>query len=157
MFHHVLLDINLPGIGGIEACQRIRNIMPHVGIIMVTVRDSEQDMVQRLRSQCRRLHHKARAIRGTGSRLRAVIRRTAEQNVAPTVIRARDLEIDLEKRSLHRAGTIVHLTPTEFDLLALLMRHEGRPLTHTKLLRTIWGADYGDEVEYSAIVRENPA
>ena len=148
VFHLVLLDINMPGMGGIEACRRIRSIMPHVGIIMVTVLDSEQDMVHALEAGADDYITKPVRFGELVARLRAVIRRTAEQNVAPTVIRARDLEIDLEKRLLHRAGTVVHLTPTEFDLLALLMRHEGMPLTHTKLLRTIWGADYGDEVEY---------
>ncbi len=148
VFHAVLLDINMPGIGGMEACRRIRSIMPHVGIIMVTVRDSEQDMVQALEAGADDYITKPVRFGELVARLRAVMRRSAAQHAAPTVIRARDLEIDLERRLLHRAGTLVHLTPTEFDLLALLMRHEGMPLTHTKLLRTIWGADYGEEVEY---------
>ena len=147
-FHLVLLDINMPGLGGIEACRRIRRSMPHVGIIMLTVRDSEQDMVQALEAGADDYITKPMRLGELVARLRAVIRRTAVQNAASTVIRARDLEIDLERRLLRRAGTVIHLTPTEFDLLALLMRHEGRPLTHTKLLRTIWGVEYGEEVEY---------
>lgn len=148
LFNLVLLDINMPGMGGVEACRRVRSTMPHVGIIMVTVRDSEQDMVQALEAGADDYITKPVRFGELIARLRAVIRRTDVQNAAPTVIRARDLEIDLERRLLRRGGTVVHLTPTEFDLLALLMRHEGMPLTHTKLLRTIWGADYGEEVEY---------
>jgi two-component system KDP operon response regulator KdpE len=81
------------------------------------------------------------------ARLRAVLRRVAPQDTA-TVVQAGDLEIDFERRLLRRAGELVHLTPTEFDLLALLMKNRGMPLTHVKLLRTIWGPEYGEELEY---------
>jgi two-component system KDP operon response regulator KdpE len=67
---------------------------------------------------------------------------------AATVLRTGDLEIDFDRRQLRRAGELVHLTPKEFDLLALLMRNHGMPLTHAKLLRTIWGDEYGGELEY---------
>ena len=82
------------------------------------------------------------------ARLRAVLRRTVAQNAAATVILAGDLEIDLQKRLLRRGGAIIHLTPTEFDLLSLLMKNQGMPVTHTKLLRTVWGPEYGEELEY---------
>ena len=64
------------------------------------------------------------------------------------MIQAGTLEIDLDRRLLRRKGQLVHLTPTEFDLLALLMKNEGMPLTHTKMLRAIWGPEYNDELEY---------
>jgi two-component system KDP operon response regulator KdpE len=148
VFHLVLLDINMPGMGGVETCRRVRALMPHVGIIMVTVRDSEQDMVQALEAGADDYITKPLRFGELVARLRAVIRRTVIQNPTPTAIHAGDLEIDLERRLLRRAGTIVHLTPTEFDLLSLLMKNEGMPLTHAKLLRTIWGAEYGEQVEY---------
>jgi len=58
------------------------------------------------------------------------------------------LEMDLESHWLRKAGNLIHLTPTEFELLALLMRHPGIPVTHTKLLRAIWGPEYGTELDY---------
>ena len=59
-----------------------------------------------------------------------------------------NLELDLGRRLLRKAGKVVHLTPTEFNLLAFLMKNQGIPLTHAKLLRTIWGPEYGQELEY---------
>jgi two-component system KDP operon response regulator KdpE len=59
-----------------------------------------------------------------------------------------DLEIDFEKRLVRRSGAVVHLTPTEFDLLAILMKNEGTLLTHKRLLQAIWGPEYGEELEY---------
>jgi two-component system KDP operon response regulator KdpE len=147
LFDMVLLDINMPGMGGIEACRRIRALMPHLGIVMVTVRDAEHDMVQALEAGADDYVTKPFRFGELVARLRAVLRRVAPQDVA-TVLQAGDLEIDFDRRLLRRSGELVHLTPTEFDLLALLMKNQGMPLTHAKLLRTIWGPEYGEELEY---------
>jgi len=77
-----------------------------------------------------------------------VLRRIGSQDAEATVIQAGELEIDIDRRILRRAGQAVHLTPTEFDLLWLLMKNRGKPLTHAKLLRTVWGPEYGEELEY---------
>lgn len=146
-FDLVLLDINMPGMGGIEACRRIRTLMPHLGIVMVTVRDAERDMVQALEAGADDYVTKPFRFGELVARIQAVIRRLAPQDVA-TVLRTGDLEIDFDRRQLRRSGELVHLTPKEFDLLALLMRNHGMPLTHAKLLRTIWGPEYGEELEY---------
>ena len=146
-FDLMLLDINMPGMGGIEACRRIRALLPHLGIVMVTVRDAEQDMVQALEAGADDYVTKPFRFGELVARLRAVLRRVAPQDMA-TVLHAGDLEIDFERRLLRRSGELIHLTPTEFDLLALLMKNRGMPLTHAKLLRTIWGPEYGEELEY---------
>lgn len=146
-FDMMLLDINMPGMGGIEACRRIRALMPQLGIVMVTVRDSEHDMVQALEAGADDYVTKPFRFGELVARLRAVLRRVAPQDMAP-VLQTGDLEIDFERRLLRRSGELVHLTPTEFDLLALLMKNQGMPLTHLKLLRTIWGPEYGEELEY---------
>ncbi|MGO9864666.1 MAG: response regulator transcription factor [Terriglobales bacterium] len=146
-FDMMLLDINMPGMGGIEACRRIRALMPQLGIVMVTVRDAEHDMVQALEAGADDYVTKPFRFDELVARLRAVLRRVSPQDMAP-VLRAGDLQIDFERRLLRRAGELVHLTPTEFDLLALLMKNQGMPLTHVKLLRTIWGPEYGEELEY---------
>ena len=147
-FDLVLLDINLPGMGGLEACGRMRTLLPKLGIIMVTVRDAERDMVQALEAGADDYITKPFRLGVLVARLRAVLRRTASESAGVAVLQAGDLEIDFDRRLLRRAGKEVHLTPTEFDLLALLMKNQGMPLSHTKLLRTIWGPEYGEELEY---------
>jgi len=147
-FDLILLDINLPGMSGLQACGRIRSLLPKLGIIMVTVRDAERDMVQALEAGADDYITKPFRLGVLVARLRAVLRRTASESAGAAVLQAGDLEIDFDRRLLKRAGKEVHLTPTEFDLLALLMRNQGMPLSHTKLLRTIWGPEYGEELEY---------
>ena len=146
-FEIVLLDINMPGMGGLEACHRIRALSPHVGIVMVTVRDAESDIVRALDAGADDYITKPFRFGELVARLRAVLRRTDSGDV-PAVLHAGSLEIDFERRVLRRAGKVVHLTPTEFDLLALLMKSQGMPLTHAKLLNSIWGPEYREELEY---------
>jgi two-component system, OmpR family, KDP operon response regulator KdpE len=83
------------------------------------------------------------------ARLRAVLRRLHIDNaIEPTRLQAGDLALDVNRHLLYRQGEIVHLTPTEFQLLVLLMRNQGTPVTHTKLLRSVWGPEYGTELDY---------
>jgi len=148
-FDLVLLDINMPGIGGVEACREIRALAPKIGILMVTVRDSEHDMVRALDAGADDYVTKPVRFRELVARMRAVLRRLDAANATePAVIRAADLEIDLGRHLVRKAGVIVHLTPTEFELLALLMRNRGVPVTHAKLLRSVWGPEYGTELDY---------
>jgi two-component system, OmpR family, KDP operon response regulator KdpE len=145
----VLLDINMPGMGGVEACREIRALAPKIGILMVTVREAENDMVRALEAGADDYVTKPVRFRELVARMRAVLRRLeAEMATQPVIMRVADLEIDLERHALRKAGELVHLTPTEFDLLALLMRNQGAPVTHAKLLRAIWGPEYGTELDY---------
>lgn len=148
-FDLVLLDINMPGIGGIETCRRIRDLAPHTGIVMVTVRDAEEDKVLALEAGADDYVTKPFRFRELVARMGAVFRRTHVQDTnEPAVRSAGNLKIDLVKRLLWKSGEEIHLSPKEFDLMALLMKNAGAPLTHTKLLRTIWGPEYGGELEY---------
>jgi two-component system KDP operon response regulator KdpE len=148
-FDLVLLDINMPGIGGVEACREIRALAPKIGILMVTVRDAESDMVRALEAGADDYVTKPVRFRELVARMRAVLRRLeADSATQPTIIRIGDLEMNLERHSLRKAGNLIHLTPTEFDLLVLLMRNHDAPVTHAKLLRTIWGPEYGTELDY---------
>jgi len=147
-FDIALLDINMPGMGGLEACRQIREIAPRMGIVMATVRDAEADMVKALEMGADDYVTKPFRFGELVARLHAVLRRTDRTKTPQKVLRTGNLEMDLEKRSLLRSGEEVRLTPTEFDLLALLMKNEGMPLTHAKLLSSIWGAEYRDELEY---------
>jgi len=145
----VLLDINMPGLGGLEACRRIRAAAPHAGILMLTVRDAEDDKVTALETGADDYLTKPFRLRELLARLCAVRRRIAGEGVAPVpVLRVGDLELFVEHRTLRKAGKDVHLAPKEFEILALLMEHQNVPLTHAKILRTIWGPEYGDEPDY---------
>jgi two-component system KDP operon response regulator KdpE len=149
VFDLVLLDLNMPGMDGIMVCRQIRKLWPKIGIVMVTVRDGENDMVKALEHGADDYLTKPIRFRELVARLRAVCRRLhgagAEE---PDRLRVGELELDTRRRVLHRNGESVHLTPTEFHLLALLMRNEGMPVPHAKLLRSIWGPEYGGESEY---------
>jgi two-component system KDP operon response regulator KdpE len=139
----------MPGIGGVEACREIRAHLPKIGIVMVTVQDGENEMVRALEAGADDYITKPIRFRELVARLRAVLRRLRIENaVEPTLLRAGDLDLDINRHVLYRQGKIVHLTPTEFELLALLMRHQGAPVTHAKLLRSVWGPEYGTELDY---------
>jgi two-component system, OmpR family, KDP operon response regulator KdpE len=165
-FDLVLLDMNMPGVGGVETCREVRSLLPRIGIVMVTVRDAENDMVKALEAGADDYLTKPVRFRELVARLRAVARRShVEDAPEPLVLRVGDLELDVKRRVLHRDGEFVHLTPTEFHLLALLMRHQGTLVTHSQLLRSIWGPEYGTELDYlrsyvKALrkkIEENPA
>ena len=145
----VLLDVEMPGMGGLEACRRIRTISPQAGVVMVTVCDGEEDKIGALESGADDYVTKPFSIRELLARLRAVSRRLGVNYSAGTsVLKMGDLELDLERRLLRRAGTEVHLSPTEFSLLSYLMQHANTAIEHGKLLRAIWGPEYGSELEY---------
>lgn len=145
----VLLDIEMPGIGGMEACTRLRSLVPRTGIVMVTVRDSEEDKILALEAGADDYITKPFSLRELLARLRAITRRLGPSEPrTPTVLRVGSLELDIERRMLRRAGEVIHLSPTEFSLLSYLMQHANIPVEHAKLLRAIWGPEYGCELEY---------
>jgi two-component system KDP operon response regulator KdpE len=145
----VLLDINLPGIDGLETCRRLRRLHPRIAILMLTVRDSEDDKVQALEAGADDYVTKPFHIRELTARVRAAVRRAQalEDNTSDS-IRIGDIQLDPARREVQKAGNFIRLTPKEFDLLHYLMAHAGLPITHSRLLQAIWGPEYGDEVEY---------
>lgn len=148
-FDLILLDINMPGIGGVRTCREIRAQMLNVGVLMVSVRDGESDLVQALEAGADDYVTKPVRFRELLARMGAVLRRIQPLNGGePEVLRVGELELDMRRHVLHRNGEPVHLTPTEFHLLALLMENRGFPVTHVKLLRSIWGPEYGSELDY---------
>ena len=162
----VLLDVNMPGMGGVEACRRLRSALPTAGIVMITVRDAEEDTVEALEAGADDYITKPFRLRELLARLSAVMRRGGGDNPPPApVLRAGTLELDPEHRTVRRAGKELHFSPIEFDLLQYLMRHPDIPIEHSKLLRAIWGPEYGHELEYLRTyirlirrkIEENPA
>ena len=145
----LLLDINMPGIGGIRACREIRKSLPRLGILMLTVRDSEEDKVAALDAGADDYITKPFHIRELAARIRAAVRRSSAGQVDPNaIIRIGSIELDPARRAVRKASEPIHLTPKEFDLLQYLMIHAGLPITHVRLLRAVWGPEYGGELEY---------
>jgi two-component system, OmpR family, KDP operon response regulator KdpE len=145
----VLLDINMPGASGLEVCRSLRAAAVEAGILMVTVRDSEDDKVRALEAGADDFVTKPYRLRELVARMRAVLRRMkAASPPADAVLRVGDLELDLGHRLLRKAGQPVHLSPIEFDLIAYFFQHVDAPVTHAQLLRAVWGPEYGNELEY---------
>jgi len=148
-FDLVLLDVNLPGMGGVEICRKIRAVAPRAGILMVTVRDAEEDKVSALEAGADDYVTKPFRFRELVARMGAVFRRTHASDVPePLVLSIGNLNIDVRRRVLWKGREEVHLSPKEFDLIAFLMKNQGAPLTHARLLRAVWGPEYGNELEY---------
>jgi len=148
-FDIVLLDVNMPGVNGIDACRKLRALAPRTGIIIVTVRDAEEDKVRALEAGADDYVTKPFRFRELVARLRAVLRRIrVDVTAEPAILQAGDLKVDLENRMLWKSGDEIRLSPKEFDLLSFLMKHQGAPLTHVRLLRAVWGVEYGGEFEY---------
>jgi two-component system KDP operon response regulator KdpE len=148
----VLLDLNMPGIGGLETCRAIRETS-EVPIIVLSVRNTERDKVQVLDAGADDYVTKPFGIQELLARIRAAIRRLPTSGDASETIRVSpELEIDFARRRATVNGKTVRLTPKEFDLLKFLVDHANKPIPHRKLLQTVWGPDYGDEVEYLRVV-----
>ena len=145
----VLMDLNMPGMGGVEACRRVRKEFPLISIIVVTVRDSEEDKIEALDAGADDYVTKPFQMRELAARLRAAVRRRrAPRKPDEEPITIGIYELHPSRRTIKKRGKEIHLTPTEFDLLAYLMTHAGHPILHHKLLSTVWGAEYGEEREY---------
>ncbi len=146
----VLLDMNMPGMGGLEACKEIRR-SSDAPIIMLTVRNAERDKVMALDAGADDYVVKPFGIEELLARIRSALRRYAPGDaVAPFV--SKDVNIDFESRQVTVRGRDVHLTPKEYDVLKHLVANQGKPLTHRRLLQSVWGPDYGEETENLRVV-----
>lgn len=148
----VLLDVNMPGMGGLETCRAIRSL--HAGfdpaVIMLTVRNSEKDKVESLDAGADDYVTKPFSVTELLARIRAALRRVpAASDGAPQRIRLDgNVEIDFESRQVTVRGRESRLTPKEFQLLRYLATHANRSVPHRELLQAVWGTDYGEELEY---------
>jgi two-component system KDP operon response regulator KdpE len=146
----ILLDVNMPGIGGIEACREIRRASA-APIIMLTVRNAERDKVLALDAGADDYVVKPFGIEELMARIRASLRRYAPGDALPAFV-SREMTVDFESRKLTVRGEDVHLTPKEFEVLKLLIANQGKPLTHRRLLQAVWGPDYGEETDNLRVV-----
>lgn len=142
----VLLDVNLPGMSGLDTCREIRHSMD-IPIIMLTVRNSERDKVQALDAGADDYVVKPFGAEELMARIRAALRRAGPAESLPPFA-SDDFQIDFEKRAVTVKGLPVRLTPKEFELLRHLVANQGKALAHRRLLQAVWGPDYGEETEY---------
>ena len=146
-FDLVLLDINMPGMGGLEACREIRN-QSEAAIIMLTVRDTEADKVEALDAGADDYITKPYNSSELLARIRAALRRTPGTHGPTGRVTIGHVEVDFDSRQVIARHQRVRLTPKEFDLLRHFVAHANKVLTHRELLQAVWGPDYGDEVDY---------
>lgn len=148
-FDAVLLDIDMPGMGGVETCRCIRRAVARLPILMLTVLDGEEDKVLALDAGADDYITKPFQLRELTARLRsAVRRRNAQEANRDAPIRHGQLELDPVRYRVQKRGLSIHLTPKEFEVLHYLMMHAGEPIPHARLLKSVWGPEYGTELEY---------
>ena len=148
-FDAVLLDINMPGIGGMKTLERLRTMAPRLPILMLTVRDDENDKVEALEKGADDYITKPFSFRECLARIRSAVRRAQTPERAEDLpISIGEIEVQPARRTVKKAGQPVRLTPKEYDILYYLMAHAGRAITHGKLLTSVWGAQYRQEVDY---------
>ncbi len=142
----IILDIGLPDIDGLEVLRRLREWTP-TSVIMLSVRDADRDKVAALDAGADDYLTKPFSVEELLARLR-VAQRHAQPGAQATVFSQGDVEVDLSRRHVTKAGRDVKLTPTEYALLRLLIQHAGKVLTHRQILKEVWGPEYMDETHY---------
>jgi two-component system KDP operon response regulator KdpE len=150
----VILDINMPGMGGLAACRAIR-ADTSIAIIMLTVRNSEADKVEALDAGADDFVTKPFSTPELLARIRAALRRVPVSQSSAAKLQVGQLEIDFTARSVANAGKTAHLTPKELELLRYLTQHPNEAVPHRELLQAVWGPDYGDQVDYLRVFIKN--
>ena len=144
----VVLDLGLPDIEGLEVARRIR-AFSQVPIIVLTVEESLASKVAALDAGADDYVTKPFAMEELLARMRATLRRAIRNPEGePAVLNFGDIEVDLVKQLVMRRGRRLHLTPTEYKLLEVMVTNPGKLLTHRWLLSRVWGPTYGDESQY---------
>jgi two-component system, OmpR family, KDP operon response regulator KdpE len=139
----MILDLGLPDMDGTQVTTRLRE-WSHIPIIILSVRDQEADKIAALDAGADDYLTKPFGVGELMARMRVVLRRIAHPDTEP-VFTSRELVVDLARRLVRVRGRDVQLTPTEYDLLRVLVTHAGKVLTHQQLLRQVWGLGYEGE------------
>jgi two-component system KDP operon response regulator KdpE len=152
-YEAVVMDINMPGIGGMETCRRIRRSFTRLPILMLTVRDGEDDKVEALESGADDYIVKPFQTRELTARIRSAIRRFRAPEIPSDMpIGIGEITLDPVRRRVWRSDSEVRLTRREFDALRFLMERPGRPVTHARLIAALRGPDCGDDREYLRVL-----
>jgi two-component system KDP operon response regulator KdpE len=145
----ILLDLGLPDADGIDLTRRIRE-WSETPIIVISARGKEEDKVAALDAGADDYLTKPFAVGELMARLRVALRHAARPADAPQepLFEIGGLRVDLVRRQVFVGGKEIHLTPTEYKLLALMIRHAGRVLTHRQLLKDVWGPNAVEHAHY---------
>ena len=144
----IITDLQMPEMNGIEFCREIRKVS-QVPIIVLSVRGEERTKVEALDAGADDYVTKPFGIDELLARVRAALRRLqADVSATEMVLQDGDFRIDLSTREVSVAGTQIHLTPKEFDLLVFLFRNHGKVITHRSILAAIWGGNSTEQTEY---------
>ncbi len=139
----IILDVGLPDLDGIEVTRRLRE-WTQTPVIILSVRDQESDKIAALDAGADDYLTKPFGVGELTARLRVALRHAAPVEEEP-VFEVDGLKVDLARRVVTLNGSEVSLTPTEYDLLKLLIQHAGKVMTHRQLLRQVWGVAYEDQ------------
>ncbi|MES2304019.1 MAG: response regulator [Gemmatimonadota bacterium] len=143
----VLLDLGLPDLDGLEVVRRIRE-WSEVPIIVISARGREGDKVAALDAGADDYLTKPFGVEELQARIRVALRHARRRESPEPVVTVGPIRFDFVAHTVHRDGVELHLTPTEFKLLGALLRHPGRVITHTQLLREVWGLHTDEQVHY---------
>ncbi|HNV13642.1 MAG: response regulator transcription factor [Actinomycetales bacterium] len=143
----VVLDLGLPDVDGVEVLRRMRRIS-RVPVVVLSARQDSDDKVEALDEGADDYVTKPFGMDELMARIRAAIRRGGEALASTPPFSCDDFTLDFDERTCEASGSIVHLTPTEWRLLAELARHDGRIVPHENLLKAAWGPTYGRESNY---------
>ena len=149
----IILDLGLPDMDGLEVTRRLRE-WTQIPIIVVSVRDQEETKIAALDAGADDYLTKPFGVGELTARVRVALRRSASPEAEP-VFQKDDLLVDLAKRNVLKQGQAVNLTPTEYDILRLLVQHAGKVLTHEQLIRSIWGNESAGDEQDSHLLRVN--
>ena len=145
----VLLNTGVPGFKELATCRELRRLQPRIGMVVLAVFGDPETKIQLLDAGADDCVAKSCHMGELASRLRALIRRSAPvEDKTAIVIKVGEVELDPARRSVHRAGRLIVLTPKEFELLYYLMSNAGFPITHARLLVAVWGPECQENVEY---------
>ncbi|NLF00189.1 MAG: response regulator [Anaerolineales bacterium] len=140
----IILDLGLPGIGGVEVARRLRE-WTNLPILVLSVCDQEESKIEALDAGADDYLTKPFGIGELLARIRVAVRRASQPQGGP-LFETGDLVVDLARRLVLRAGEQIALTPTEYDLLRVLVSNSGRVMTHSQLLNRVWGPGYQGEL-----------
>lgn len=143
-YHLAILDVNLPGIDGLQVCRQLRQSKRQLPVLMLTSKSGEIDKVLGLELGADDYVTKPFSVRELMARVAAILRRSTGTNESPpdSTLKAAGLAIDLLRRKVDLDGQTIELTPTEFDLLVFLAKNPGRAFSRDELLSSVWGYQF---------------
>ena len=148
-FDAVLLDIQMPGMGGMKTLPRLRALAARLPILMLTVQDSEEQKVEALECGADDYITKPFSIRECIARIRSAVRRAqTPERPEDAPLRIGEIQLSPVRRTVSKSGREIHLTRKEYEILHFLMLHAGRAVTYRRLLGVVRGAEYREQVEY---------